>query len=467
MLAVLNTSSACAWAEPFGDLPWPLLPVSNRPLLDYWLETCSEAGIAAVQLVLGGDDAKQIEDFVHDGKRWNLKIQYTFARPGESAENYLKSIAALWGEGLFYLGNPMFLRRRQAYRPAEFRRLDSCRYDFHNEIYFLYGPTGADVQALLDGQPGSKLGLEQIHVHPFAIGSTASYFDLNMKMVRGEFSRYVTAGFSAKDGSSIGYNVRTPPSSQLEPPIMVGDDCRFGTLTSVGPNAIVGNHVIVDSHSELADCLILNDTYIGRNLEIRKKIVAGNRVIDPSDGEMIQIEDSWLIARNRAEMRTEDLFRIFVLWIITCGLVLVQLVPFLVLCPIVLVFRAGRFTRQQFHDPRTGFIFLPVFGKTTTRKSVVYRLFRALSLDRFPRLLLVLGGRLFLCGQPPMRHPDDDAIIKQLRNYLPGVFCYEDYNKDSDRLTDSLWYAHIRSLFEDVKILIKALLTRFLTAGRQ
>jgi len=32
-------------------------------------------------------------------------------------------------------------------------------------------------------------------------------------------------------------------------------------------------------------------------------------------------------------------------------------------------------------------------------------------------------------------------------------------------LMDSLWYAHIRSLFEDVKILIKSLLYRFFRAG--
>jgi hypothetical protein len=39
MIAVLNTASACSWAEKLGQTPWPLLPVANRPLLDYWLET--------------------------------------------------------------------------------------------------------------------------------------------------------------------------------------------------------------------------------------------------------------------------------------------------------------------------------------------------------------------------------------------------------------------------------------------
>jgi lipopolysaccharide/colanic/teichoic acid biosynthesis glycosyltransferase len=88
-----------------------------------------------------------------------------------------------------------------------------------------------------------------------------------------------------------------------------------------------------------------------------------------------------------------------------------------------------------------------------------------MALDRFPRLLIALRGRLFVCGQPPMRHPEDDDIIRQLPHYYPAVFSYSDYSQESDRLVDALWYAHIRSLFEDVKMLIKSLLYRFFRAG--
>ena len=467
MIAVLNTSAACAWAEAFGDIPWALLPVANRPLLDYWLESCSDQGIARVQIVLGGEAADRIENYVRDGKRWNVGIEYTFARPGESPIDYLKSMSRLWEDGLFYLGSPFFLRRRQAFRADGFGRLDPCRHGSDDALHFVRASTGDEVHALLGGGLASARGLEQIHVHPYAIDTAKRYYDLNMKMVAGEFSRYVTAGFSAKDGSSMGYNVRTPPSSHLVAPILVGDDCRFGAMTTVGANAVVGNHVIVDAYSELADCLVLDDTYIGRNLEIHHKIVAGNRGIDPSDGTMVEIADSWLVARNKTDTRTEDVVRCTLLWFVALGLAVFQLVPFLILYPWLKVLGIASFTREQFHDPRTGHIKLPVFYKRKNVKSVAYRLFRSLSLDRFPWILLVLRGRMFLCGQPPMRHPEDSGIITQLKQYYPGVFCYQDYNKDSDRLIDSLWYAHIRSLYEDLKILIKAFLTRFLTAGRQ
>ena len=465
MIAVIDTSKSHAWAQRMGDTPWPLLPVANRPLLDYWLETCADAGALHVHLVLG-DAAKAIEDYVGSGERWNLQVEYTFARAGEAPLDYLRSIAGQWSEGLLFFGGPFFIRRRQAFRPAGFARLDPCRHDHGGETLFLFGREGAAVARLLD-EPAGGRGLEQIHAQPYPIANMHAFFDLNMKMVTAEFSRYVTAGFSGSDGSSIGYNTRTPPSSHLRAPLIIGDDCRFGAMTTVGPNAVVANHVIIDTFTELTDCLILDDTYVGRNLEIKNKIVSGNRVIDPTDETVIEIDDSWVVARNRPEMKTEDLVRYTILWFFAVLLVALQLIPFILLSPWLAITRVARFERRLFHDPGAGYVTLPVFIKLENRKSVLYRVFRSLSLDRFPWLLRVLRAKMFLCGQPPMRHPDDDEIIKQLPRYYPGVFCYQDYNRESDRLTDSLWYAHIRSLFEDVKILFKALVTRFMTAGRQ
>jgi acetyltransferase-like isoleucine patch superfamily enzyme len=444
MKAVFYTAEALPWAEKLGGTPWPLLPVANRPLLDYWLETCAELGISHVQVILG-EGAEQVEEFAGTGDRWGVEIQYSFARASEQPLDYLKATSDRWTDGLFFIGGAFF---RNSDRPL-----------------FLYGKNGSEVKALLDGNPGSKRGLEQAHIHPYVVDDIPAYFDLNMKMVTGEFSRYLTAGFSNSGGSSVGYNVMTPPSAHLRSPLIIGNDCRFGVMSTIGPKAVVADHVIVDSHTTLANCLILQDTYIGRNLEIENKIVSGNRLISAVDGTAIEIDDSWLVARNRPDMRTEDLVRYIILWFFALAVVMVQVVPFCILYPLVWLTRIAAYRREVFHDPRTGFVKLPVFQKLENHKSVVYRLFRAATLDRFPWLLFALCGRLFVCGQPPMRHPADDEIIKQLPQYYPAVFSYADYSRDSDRLVDSLLYAHIRSLFEDVKILIKSLLYRFFRGG--
>ena len=466
MKAVFYTAEALTWAKDLGDIPWPLLPVANRPLLEYWLETCVEAGIDHVQVILG-DGAEQIERYAGSGSRWGLNIQYSFARASEEPLDYLKATSARWSEGLLYIAGAFFLRRRRAHAPTEFRALDACIHQAGDKMLFLYGNTGAEVEALLHGHMESGRGLEQIHIHPYGMDNIPDYFELNMKMVGGEYTRYVTAGYSDADRSSIGYNVLTPPSAHLRSPLIIGNDCRFGTMTTIGPKAVVADHVIVDSNTTLSNCLILPDTYIGQDLEVDHKIISGKRLVSARDGTAIDIDDSWVVARNRPDMRTEDLVRYIIMWCLALLVCAVQFIPFILLYPIVHLSGIGTYRRQIFHDPRTGYIKLRVFEKTRNRKSIVYRLFRAAALDRFHWLLLALRGRLFVCGQPPMRHPEDDEIIRQLPQYYPAVFSYADYARDHDLLVESLWYAHIRSLFEDVKILIKSLLYRIFRAGNR
>lgn len=465
MKAIFHIGTNQPWADTIGSEPWALLPVANRPLLDYWLETCAEQGIGDVQIILS-DGAEQIETFAGDGTRWGLRIQYGFARANERPLDYVRQSQENWDDGLLFIGGPFFLRRRKAFQAKGYKTLEACRFNHADDTLFLFGKNAEEVESLLAGHAGSPRGVEQIHIHPFPVDSVSAYYDLNMKMVRGEFSRYVTAGYGTVDGSSVGYNVLTPPSALLRAPIIIGNDCSLGVMSTVGPNAVIADHVIIDARSELSNCIILQDTYIGQNLEINRKIVSGKRLIDPDDGIMVEIDDSWVVARNRPDMRTEDFVRYCVLWFLALGVSLVQLIPFCILYPLVRITRIGAFQRQLFHDPKTGHVSLPVFAKLKNRRSVVYSLFRAMALDRFPWFLRALGGRLFVCGQPPMRHPQDDEIVTQLIHYYPAVFSYADYNKDSDRLSDALWYVHVRSLFEDVKILIKSLLHRFFRAGR-
>lgn len=464
MNAVFYTADVLPWVADLGNFPWALLPVANRPLLDYWLETCAEQKVAEVQIVLG-DGAKLIEDFAGDGSRWGVKINYSFARTTDHPSDYLKAAVERSDDGVIYIGRPFFLRRRKAFTPSVFEALEGCRYKIEDDIAFLYGRTLEEVTALLDGSMASGRGLEKIHINPFPIDGTSTYFDLNMKMVGGEYTRYLTAGFPENEGNSIGYNVVTPPSAHLVPPIMIGNDCRFGAMTTIGPRSVIGDHVIVDAHTEMMNCLILPDTYIGKNLEIRNKIVSGDKLVCPDDGTAVQITDSWLLARNRPDMRTEDLVRYVILWILAGGVWLVQLLPFLLVYSAIRIVRAGAFRKEMFHDPQRGYMKLPTFHQTPGRRSALCRIFRVFSLDRFPRLTLALRGRLFVCGQPPMRHPEDDGLINEVQQYYPAVYSYADYCEETDRLVDSLWYAHIRSLFEDIKILVKALTHRLLHKG--
>ena len=106
MRAVLHTGQPLPWAAPLG-LPWPLLPVGNRPWIEYWVEWCVEQEIRSLQVVLGEGDW-EVEHYLGDGARWGVDIGYSFVRDGADPDAYLRRDPARWQEGLFLLRRPLF-----------------------------------------------------------------------------------------------------------------------------------------------------------------------------------------------------------------------------------------------------------------------------------------------------------------------------------------------------------------------
>ena len=466
MKAVLQTGGAPAWARDLGFETWALAPVAGRPLLEYWLELCDLLRITEVRLVLS-DGAQAVEAFAQDGARWGLKITYSFLDPDEDPDLFLKRSPELWTGGLFYLRAPLFPRRLAALPPA---KLDVNGTHLHRE--------GGRTACLASSAPdflksflgGGELALgahdfAELGFLPEPITSLQSYFELNLRMVRGECARYVSPGYFYKDGAGIGFNVIIPPAARLQPPLLIGNNTRLSALTNIGPDVVIGSRCIVDQQAELARCVILDGTYIGRNLEIRDKIVAGRRLIDPADGTVADIEDPWLLANVTATLRPADLLRAVLGWSLALLLVVLQCLPFLLLGSLLKLTGAWQLVRGDFHatrQRRTTLLSLPPAG--AGRRPVLARLFRATSLDLFPMLLRVLAGRLWLCGQEPLRVDADDALRRELKEYFPGALTYATPRTEvSDTLimrVDALYYAHHRSLAEDTRILLRALFGR-------
>ena len=464
MKAVLQTGGTPAWARDLGIDTWALAPVAGRPLLEYWLELCDLLRITEVRLVLS-DGAQAIETFAQDGARWGLKITYSFLDPDEDPDLFLQRSPELWTGGLFYLRAPLFPRRLAAEPPA---KLNVNGTHLHREGGRTACLASSDPDFLKLFLAGGELALgahdfAELGFLPEPITSLQDYFELNLRMVRGECARYVSPGYFYKDGAGIGFNVIIPPAARLQPPLVIGNNTRLSALTNIGPDVVIGHHCIVDQQSELTRCVILDGTYIGRNLEIRDKIVAGRRLIDPADGTVADIEDPWLLANVRGTIQPADMLRAVLGWPLALLLVLLQCIPFLVLGGLLKLTGTWRFVRGRFHGTRQRRVTLLTFPGAGHRPLLV-RLFCALSLDVFPALLRVLAGRLWLCGQEPLRVDFDDALHRELKEYFPAALTYATPRSEvSDTLikrVDALYYAHHRALAEDTRILLRALFGR-------
>lgn len=473
MRAVIYTGGREAWAEALGERPWALLPVGSRPLLSYWLELCVDLGITDVQIILG-QDAEYIEMFCGTGGKWGLNINYSFVRVEDDPQTYLARDPSRWSDGLLYVGGALFPRRNADFTPEKLQTLlDGCciRHNDHCACFissrpelieqFIFTGHCGDTALCVDScdRGGNSCYPDICGIDFTRIGDINHYYRLNMEVVRNEMSRYLSSGYSSRDGASIGYNVITPPSVTFAPPLAIGNDCRIGAISVIGPSTVISDHVLIDRQCEISDSIILSDTYVGRNLEIKGKIVAGNRIVDPEDGTCLEIEDPWLVAQTRPRNYMRDFLRAVFGWEFALLLVILQFVPFFLLYSSIRLFRLGRFVDRSCRGIGGKYITVSRFVASSPAPSFLLIVFYGTSLDRFPQLFNVLCGKLWLCGQVPKECSEE---IKDENRYFPAVFSYSDAFIEIDKQMDALYYAHTRSLTADLRILRHALLHRLI-----
>lgn len=461
MKAVLYTGGKPPWTDMLGDHPWVLLPFGSRPLLSYWLELCVDLNITDVQIILG-QAAEHIELFCGNGEKWGLNINYSLVRAEDDPPAYLSRDAERWSGGLLYIGEVLFPRRRADFTPAKLQELlDGCCMSHDGRpVFFLSRDENVIHRFIQEKNCGGTTynAAESAGLDFTCIRDVTHYYRLNMEIVRNEMSRYLSSGYSSLDGASIGYNVITPPSVTFIPPLAIGNDCRIGAISVIGSGTVISDHVLIDRQCEISDSIILSDTYVGRNLEIKGKIVAGNRIVDPEDGTCLEIEDPWLIAQTRPRKHMRDLLRAVFGWEFALLLAVLQFIPFIFLYSIVRLLGRGRLVNRTCRGIGGKKITVAHFAASSRMPSLLLMIFYGTSLDRFPQLFSVLGGKLWLCGQVPKT--DDGEELKDFQHYFPAVFSYSDAFIEIDKQMDALYYAHTRSLAADLRILRHALFAR-------
>jgi hypothetical protein len=477
MKAVIHTGTPAAWAAALGPTPWVLLPFGNRPLLEYWLEWCVDLGIRNVRLVLD-EGADRIEAYAAEGERWGLSIGYSFQRQGQDPSAFLRRAPEEWaGQGLLYVHGPVFPRKTDAIiatQPSTFP-LSGSLFQHWDEQGL--GCMLCTDQAFLDrflqdsaAAPDASRSFEELGREMLSIDSMALFHDLNMRLVSGEMERYLRPGYSPTDKAAIGFNVITPATATLTPPLVIGNHCRISPLTTIGPRAVLGNHVIVDRQTEITDAVILDGTFIGRGMEIRGKIVSGNMVIDPGSGAAVAIPDPWMIGTAQRLPGMGELAHRLFSRTMAALIALTQTVPFALLFGWLLT-RGGVFAVRPVRGRKGGKINLPVFSAPSEANGPALRLFTALGLDRYPQFLQAVAGRLWLCGHRPKAESaePDTFSSNQIQDAepvpFPAVLSYADLRDGpEDPVVDRVeehYYSHHRSMLEDLRILFRFMARRF------
>lgn len=438
MKAVINCRTPLSsWQnEYFPEIAEYMLPIVGKPLIEFYVDWCSLSGINDILFVFEDFDEDTI-NFLSDGSRWGVNISAVTAPPDADRKAVeLHNSKFINGEPYFYLDGYFFPLYDKNSEKISAAQLDCPKIRFIKN--------GAEECADFPVLPCKCIGF----------GTLGEYFDLNMDMLKNHSAGLIMKGYGADTGVFIGMNDIIPAKAALVPPFVIGDNSQLEEFVQIGPCAIIGDTCIIDKNTKLDETLIFDKTYIGCDLDLKRKIFYANKIIDPVSGVQLAFNDNSFSSKVSTGLAK----RVF-----SYALSLPFICAFTVLLA-PLYFAYSFFSKPKFKTvsvpTHNGSTRMPVYE--TTRENPNTWFFK-LSLDKFFPLLLALRCSLKLIGDTPRDAEAEADILSRYKKYAAGVFTYSDslgHENNYETLIDDIFYSHNRTLKTDMQLILRSFVGR-------
>ncbi|MPY24833.1 nucleotidyltransferase family protein [Shewanella sp. YLB-07] len=384
-----------------------LLPIGNKAVIEYTLEDIVKSGITKIKLIVSSQ-AKEIEQYLGQGERWGLEIDYFLSKPEEETGLILKRLALSSEESLL-------LVRGDIFRSPSIAQFIDFSMDFSDDF----------VQAKMENQNAGMMLLPAalpyiadidwpfsphfdstsvvtlvLHGRCFMLDSFRSYMDANLSLATNELPSlspsersYISA--NPQQDFYVGAKARTGPLNEQDGWGIIGENSRIEDKVQLKECIVIGSNCLIDKESTLENCIILPNTYVGEKLEVKNSILCKNLLINLQNSGVIQINDQALIGANESQAKPGKNKT----GSITKGLLLILLVTSLPLWPLLTLYSSIRNAlMKQAEDSTISDTFIDNLGQTFPAWR--WNIPSAIT-ARLPQLYHVLTGRLDLFGDSP------------------------------------------------------------------
>ncbi|NOX89676.1 MAG: hypothetical protein GXO77_11665 [Calditrichaeota bacterium] len=328
-------------------IPKAMAPLLNRPMLEYYILQAKKAGIEDIKIILH-NFPEQVERYFKDGKRLGVKISYSLEKELYGDFRCLRKIRSSLDAPFIFSDADFFTflnwEKAVAEHKASQKMLSLVCAEFNpikNHFEIQYDPESKKLlkinrikksreneqTLLLTGlyllEPDLLDFLDDKNINSIAqdlvsallrknvdinviktdgffepLSSLHYYWKLNLKLLeQGIFKEWIE-GRPVKDDIIIGRGCRIKANFEEDAvgPILIGDRCEIGKEVTVRGPAIIGNNVKIDRGATITQSIILDNTYIGKMVELRDSIVAKNCYISLKNLFGTFVEENFIIS---------------------------------------------------------------------------------------------------------------------------------------------------------------------------
>jgi len=312
--------------------PKQLLPIANKPMSQYCLESLKDAGISEIAIIIGGIGSNKVQEYYGGGEKFGVKITYVNQDYPRGISHAIRLCKEFVGDGKFivFLGDNIIKKSIREY-VSKFKQSDASASILLCEVS---NPTQFGIADVKDGiikkimekpkNPPTNLAVTGIYL------LTPAIFDIIDRLKpswRNEYEITDALQMLLEEGYKINYDVVTDywkdtgtPNdilhanevilSSMEPyfygikedhvsingnvmvgegtvikngskivgPVIIGKECVIGSETCIGSNTSIGDNSNI-SKCDIKNSIIMSGCNIDGDIKIRNSIIAFNSEI--------------------------------------------------------------------------------------------------------------------------------------------------------------------------------------------
>jgi len=313
-------------------IPKPLLPVANRPMVEYLLQILKKNDVREVALAVSGS-GEAYQNALGDGKTLGMRLVYSHETLPRGTAGCLLPLRDFLGQEPFLvIHGSLFLdadlqalgQAHQASRASvtiAVRPYSEGSRDWHHlelEVGAKGEVSGIRVRNLSDSdrlarvpvgvyvfepsvlsavEPGIYFDIKEQLLPRLAESGTAihaadisgycknilelrDYLKVNRAVLRGDVNGFQFEGQVA-DGIWVGRGSQVSPMAHLFGPVMIGRDCVIGPQAQLIGPLCLGDGCVVEEGAVLRESLLLPGAHVERNARVDGCVLAADTVISP------------------------------------------------------------------------------------------------------------------------------------------------------------------------------------------
>lgn len=309
------------------SIPKPMVPILNKPLLERTIEYIKGYGIDEIVMSLCYQP-ERIMNYFGDGSKYGVRIYYCIEESPlgtggaiKNAEKYLDDTSLIFNSDIITDIDLQKLIDYHRYKKAgvtialtrvdnpsayglvetdaegritafkEKPKPEEITTDFINAGIYVFEkkildfiPAGREVSVEREVYPnllsaGVKMYAYKNDNYWIDIGTPHKYLELHHNIMDGIFN-YPFMETEYKNRIVIGKGTVISTTAKLIPPVAIGDNCHIADDVIIGPHAVIGNDIDIDTGSYIKNSVIWEGCHIGQKTRLSNTIIGINCTIE-------------------------------------------------------------------------------------------------------------------------------------------------------------------------------------------